>query len=474
MASADLDLCYISGTDAIAAFKAKKLSPVELLDAQIARIEAVNPKLNVLTATYFDRARDQAKQAEQVYASGNPRPLEGLTVGIKDWHSVKGEITTSGSKAFENFVPDQTAPTVERLLDAGAIMHCRTTTSELAHSGVTNTPLWGVSRNPWNPEYSPGGSSGGSGGAVAAGMTVLSDGTDGGGSIRLPASVGGLIGYKAPWGRNPLDREHPGETVLHYGPITRTVGDAALMQNVMSGPHPADLYSLRERVTIPATLDGIKGWKIAFSMDLGYFEVDHEVQKNTRAALDVFRDLGCTVEEVDIGWTPAIQEAFEVTWQSVFYALAGDLLPRWHNELTPSLVAILEAGKHHTVERYYGVQKVRFEMYQKLAPILDQYDVLICPTMAIPGLKAEHSDLDPNFTINGKKVSAFIGWIMTYPFNMVSQCPAMSVPSGFSDSTGVPTGMQIVARTFDDLRVFRAAGAFEAATQPWKKKRPNI
>jgi amidase len=350
-------------------------------------------------------------------------------------------------------------------------MHCRTTTSELAHSGVTNTPLWGVSRNPWNTDYSPGGSSGGS---VAAAMTVLADGTDGGGSLRLPASVGGLIGYKPPWGRNPLDRDHPGETVLHHGPITRTLGDAALMQNAMSGAHPADLYSLRDRVVLPQTFEAIKGWKIAFSMDLGYFEVDAEVQKNTRAALEVFKSLGCTVDEVDVGWTPAVQDAFEVTWQSVFHALAGDLLPRWQNELTPSLVAILEAGKKHGVRRYYGVQKVRFEMYQKLGPILDQYDALVCPTMAIAGLKAEHNDLDPNFTINGKKVSAFIGWIMTYPFNMVSQCPVMSVPSGFSETTGIPTGMQIVGRTYDDLSVFRAAAAFEAATQPWQKKRPAI
>ncbi len=470
----DLDLCYISGTDALAAFKAKTLSPVELLDAQIARTEAVNPKLNAITHDYFDRARGQARQAEDAYAKGTARPLEGLTCGIKDWHSVEGEITTQGSRAFADFRPDQTAPTVERLLNAGAIMHFRTTTSELAHSGVTNTPLWGTSRNPWNQDYSPGGSSGGSGAVIAAGMSVLADGTDGGGSIRLPASANGVVGYKPPWGRNPLDREHPGEVVLHYGPITRSVADAALMQNVMSGAHPADLYSLREKVVLPTTFEGIKGWKIAFSMDLGYFEVDQEVQKNTRAAVETLRGLGATVDEVDVGWTVEVQDAFEVTWQAVFHALAGDLLPRWHNELTPSLVAILEKGKQHDVPTYYGVQKVRFDMYQKLQPILEKYDVLICPTMAIPGLKAQHSDLDPNFTINGKKVSAFIGWIMTYPFNVLSQCPVMSVPTGFSASTNIPTGMQIVGRTFDDLSVFRAAAAFEAATRPWAHRRPDL
>jgi amidase len=220
--------------------------------------------------------------------------------------------------------------------------------------------------------------------------------------------------------------------------------------------------------------EGIKGWKIAFSMDLGYFEVDEEVQKNTRAAVETLRGLGATVDEVDLGWTIEAQHAFEVTWQAVFHALAGDLLPRWHNELSPFLVEILEKGAKHDVPAYYGVQKVRFDMYEKLQPILDKYDVLVCPTMAIPGLKAQHSDQDPNFTVNGKKVSPFIGWIMTYPFNILSQCPVMSVPTGFSPTTDIPTGMQIVGRTFDDLSVFQAAAAFEAATRPWAHRRPDL
>ncbi len=181
MASMDLDLCYLTATEAIDQFKAKKLSPVELMKALLARCKAVNPKLNVLTYAFAERALEQAKSAETRYTKSDTRPLEGVPVAIKDFHPVKGEITTFGSLVYRDFRPDNTAPTIERLFDAGAIMHCRTTTPEFAHSGVTKSLLWGVSRNPWNLEYSPGGSSGGAGAALAAGMTTIADGTDGGG-----------------------------------------------------------------------------------------------------------------------------------------------------------------------------------------------------------------------------------------------------------------------------------------------------
>ena len=238
MASADLELCYLTASEALERFKARTLSPVELLDAQIARTQAINPKVNAITYDFFDRAREQAKKAEAKYGQtdGRLRALEGVPVAIKDFHPVKGEITTFGSKIFEDFRPDYTAATVDRLLRAGAIMHMRTTSPEFAYSGATHSPLWGITPNPWNLEYTSGGSSGGAAAAVAGGMTTLADGTDGGGSIRIPASACGLFGYKPPFGRNPLDRDHPLETILHYGPIVRSVADAALMQNVMSGP----------------------------------------------------------------------------------------------------------------------------------------------------------------------------------------------------------------------------------------------
>src|SRR5580704_5675048 len=396
MSDLDLDLCYMTATEALAAFKTRALSPVELLRAIIARCEQLEPKVNALTYTYFDRALEQAKTAEAQYSrpSRQPRPLEGVPLAIKDFHPVKDEITTFGSKIYRDHRPHHTAPTVQRLLDAGAIMHCRTTTPEFAHTGVTASPLWGVTRNPWNLEYTPGGSSGGAGAVVASGMTTLADGTDGGGSIRIPASLAGAVGYKPPFGRNPLDLDHPLETILHYGPMTRGVADAALMQNIMSGPHLDDICTVREKVELPEIADDIKGWRVACSMDLGFYSVDPEVRRNTLAALEVFKGLGCTVEEVDVRWNWGVNNAWMTYWTVLFAGLLGDKLPRWRYEMTDGLVRMIESGLALSADRFYRINQVRGEMYKTLGPILENYQVLICPTTALPAVKHDHDAND--------------------------------------------------------------------------------
>lgn len=475
MTSSDTDLCYLTATSAIAAFRSGELSPVDLMQAVIARVEGTNDRLNCLTYEYFDRALEQARAAADVYARDpeSARPLEGIPCAIKDWHSVRGEITTYGSKAYRDFRPERSAPTVDRLLDAGAIMHFRTTTPEQAHSGVTKSPLWGITRNPWNTDYSPGGSSGGAGAAVAAGLTTIADGTDGGGSIRIPASACGVFGYKPPFGRNPLDYEHPSESVLHYGPLTRSVADAALAQNVMSGQHPADIASLRDRVDLPSEFASIAGRRVALSMDLGYFDVAEEVQTNTRAAAKVLESLGCEVEEVDLGWDYGVLEAWQTNWEGLFWALAGPSLRRWRYELDPFVVKLIENGSRRTVADFYAVNSKRHEMYQGIGRVLADHDVLICPTLAVPSVLADHSNEDPSFTIDGKSALPYLGWALTYPFNLVSQLPVASVPTGVSPTTGVPTGMQIVGPAYDDLSVFEVAAAFESAS-PWRGRRPAL
>ncbi|MHC1944058.1 amidase [Bradyrhizobium sp. UFLA06-06] len=468
------DIAYLTAGEALARFKAKTLSPVELLRAQIKQVEAWEPTLKATTYTYFDEALEQARIAERKYVRGEAvRPLEGITLAIKDYHSVKGKITTYGSRLYKDFVPDQSAPTVERLLAAGAIMHCRTTTPEFAHSGVTASLLWGVTHNPWNPAYTPGGSTGGGGAALAAGYTTLSDGTDGGGSIRIPAAMNGVFGYKPPWGRNPNDREHPNEWLIHYGALARSVGDCGLMQNVTSGQHPADMSSLRDKVVIPPTFDGIAGMRIALSMDLGYFAVDPEVEKNTRNAVSVLRSLGAVVDEVDIGWTKEIEETWNTRWQGVFYALAGSLLTKSRNDVDPYVIKILEEGKKLDVTKFYNLNTVRQKMYASMSKLFETHDALICPTTATTKIVAGRSSEEP-LTINGKPVNPFIGWFMTYPFNLVGILPVMSVPTGFDAETSVPTGMQIVGPAYDDLRVFRIASAFEGATRPWQHRRPKL
>ena len=474
------DLCYLTATEAIAKFKARALSPVELMSAVIARSEAVEPKVNAYTYTFYERAMAQAREAEARYASGaETRALEGVPIVIKDFHPVAGEITTFGSRMFADHVPTRSAPTVARLLEAGAIMHARTTTPEMAHAPHCRSALWGTTRNPWNLEFGPGGSSGGAAAAVAAGMTTLADGTDGGGSIRMPAACCGHFGYKPPFGRNPTDRDHPRESLLHYGPMTRSVADGALMQNVTAGPHPDDVCSLRPKLEIPDALEPIKGWRVAFSMDLGYFEIDEEVQRNTREALKAFESLGCTVEEVDPGWDMAVLDAWTTHWEGLFWAVAGDLYPRWKYEMDGFVRSLLERGAQHSLSRFYRCNFLRGKMYETLAPILDEFDVLVCPTNALPALPADHSLEDTEFRINGKTLTVgnrpgdiYVQWQLCYPFNLVPECPVASVPSGFSAS-GVPTGIQIVGRTFDDLRVFRAAADYERA-RPWSGRRPPL
>ena len=451
-----------------------------MMHAVIARIEAINPTLNAFTYTFFERALDQARAAEKKYASGRAvRPLEGVPIVIKDLHAVAGEVTTLGSKAFADNVPAKSAPTVARLLDAGAIMHARSTTPEFAHGPYCKSLLWGVSRNPWNPELTPGGSSGGSAAAVASGMTILADGTDGAGSIRNPCALSGVFGFDPPFGRNPLDTTIPRESLLHYGPITRSVADAALMQNVMAGPHRDDACTVRPKLELPTTFEPIRGWKIALSMDLGYFNVDNAIQANMRDAAAAFAELGCTVDEVDVGWDFSVLDAQTTLWESILFSIAGELYPRWKYEMDRYVRVLIERGSKHSAKRLYDTNFVRGRMYKTLGPILEDYDVLICPTTALPGLPAEHDVLSPDMRINGKPISyanlpgdSYLHWQLSYPFNLIPECPVAAIPNGFT-TQGLPTGMQIVGKTYDDVSVFRAAADFERA-RPWRHRRPDI
>lgn len=466
------ELCYITATEAIAAFKAGRLSPVELVDAIAARIEKANPKINAFTRTFFERAREQAKQSEERYREGKPRKLEGVPLVVKDQHEMKGEITTFGSKLFENNVDKRSAPFVDRLLDAGAIAIGRTTTPEFASATVTYSKLWGVTRNPWNTRFTTGGSTGGGAAAVAAGMTVLSDGGDFAGSIRVPASCCGVFGYKPPAHRVPA--LPPGNTNDHvsYGPITRSVADGALMYGVMAGQHPADLYSLPGRPDIPSSFQSLKDWKVAYSPNLGCFEIAPEVAKAVRAAVDTFRDMGCTVEEIDLDWDESTVLAFLVQSRELGFRRAVDMTPKERRELTDYILHRAKRLKAADHLRYTDAQIIRTQMYAKLQPHLETNRILLTPTLSVPAVQATHSPIDFGFKINGKKVEPGIGWCLTFPFNILGTMPAATVPCGYA-KTGVPIGLQIVGRPFDDASVFHAAAAFEKA-QPWADKHPKI
>ncbi|MBC8409929.1 MAG: amidase, partial [Rhodobacteraceae bacterium] len=436
----DNELCYMTADEAISAFKAKTLSPVELVDAVIDQSEKVNDTVNAFTYTFFDEARAKAKLAEKNYANGEKTgDLEGLPIGIKDESGIKGQPLSKGSLIYKDYIAEDTSPVNQRVLDAGGIVHARTATPEFSCAGFTWSRLWGVTRNPWNTNFTSGGSSGGSSASLASGTSTICTGSDIGGSIRIPASTCGLVGYKPPYGRNPEEAVFNLDFYCHTGPLARSVKDAIRLQNVMCGPSPKDIATLRPKLVLPYEYQPIKDWKIAYSPNLGCFEVDTEVEKNTLASLEVFKSLGATIEEVDLGWGPEVLEAGLDYLGHIFGAAMHDELEQHADELTSYARAFAEESLNSTPSDFLGSLDVAYQMYSTLGPILEKYNVLICPTTAIPAVPADFDPTKDELKINGKDVNKMLGWCMTTPFNTMSRCPVLTVPSGQA-SNGVPTG----------------------------------
>jgi amidase len=468
------ELHYLSATEALALFRARKLSPVELLDSLARRAERVEPRINAFTENFFERGLEQARRAEARYARGRrTRPLEGVPVAVKDEALVAGQRTTFGSLALKDYVAGSTSPAIERLLRAGAIVHARTAAPEFSCAAVTHSRLWGVTRNPWNPDMTPGGSSGGSGASLAAGTTTLATGSDIGGSIRIPASCCGVVGFKPPYGRVPQDPPFNLDPYCHEGPLARSVADCALVQNVVAGPHPADHATLRPKLRVPPRLAGIAGWRVAWSPDLGYSPIDPDVQSNTRAALDVFRDLGCHVEQVETGLSEVVPAAALHHLAHLFGTWVAGEVERHGGLLTSYARSFAELARTSTAADLLHSLEVAAAAHAALGPILEAHDVFVCPTTALPAVSADHDPARDEVHVAGVAVEPVLGWTLTSPFNMLSRCPVMSVPSGRARN-GVPTGIQIVARSYDDVRVFRAAAAYEGALGGFGRERPAL
>lgn len=463
----DVELCYMRATEALARFRRKQLSPVELLEALIRRAVAVEPKVNAFTFKYFDQALEAAKQAEARYMRGEARPLEGLPTAIKDESEIEGWPTSNASFLMQDYVAETTSFTVQRLLDAGAIVHARTATPEFSIAGVTWSEMWGVTRNPWSLAHTPGGSSGGSGAALAAGTTTLANGSDIGGSIRIPASFCGVVGYKAPYGRNPENPPFNLEYYNHSGPLARDVADCVLLQNVMSGPHPGDIASFLPELTLTNQFEGVQGLRIAFSLDFDYKPVDMEVRQNALGALDVFESLGAEVDEVQLGWTDQCGHA---ALDHLGYAMMGCYLQEFYEMNADKMMSysrwFAEYAEQVTWREFLEAEMVAGEMFLRLSEVFAEHDLLVCPTVASEGVAAEFDPAADEIFVDGVSVEPNLGWAMTYPFNMLSRCPVLSVPSGRA-ANGVPTGMQIVAPPYADLRVFQAAAAYEQEVGPF-------
>jgi aspartyl-tRNA(Asn)/glutamyl-tRNA(Gln) amidotransferase subunit A len=454
---------YTSATEALRLFRSKELSPVELVTAVIERAEAVEPSVNAFAATFYDEALDAARAAEKRYLAGDARPLEGIPVAVKEEAPIAGKRNTLGSLPLRDEVAIATAPFVQRISDAGGIVHAQSTTPEFCCAPVTWTKLWGVTRNPWNLAYAPGGSSGGSAAALAAGSTTLATGSDIGGSIRIPSSFCGVTGFKPPYGRVP---EFPPFNLDHYcheGPMGRSVADVALLENVIAGPHPSDVASVRPKLEIPLPLGSVAGLRIALSPDLGCFDVDPEVAANTLAAAERLRDAGAVVTEVSLPWKLAdIIRAVEIHFGMIFGPSIGPLYAEHGDDLTSYAQKFYaESGKIVKEDFIKGLE-LEAAIYAPLGEVLEEYDALICPTFAIPALAAEwqHGDIPA-----GRNDSSWMETMMTVPFNIASRCPVLSVPSGRA-SNGVPTGLSVVGKTYDDVTAFRVAAAHEER-YPW-------
>jgi aspartyl-tRNA(Asn)/glutamyl-tRNA(Gln) amidotransferase subunit A len=430
----------------------------------INQTERVEAGVNAFTETFFETALAQAHLAEKSYMGVGPHPrkLEGIPVALKDEVPIAGLPLTEGSLARVDVVAESTAPIAERIMAAGGIVHARTTTPEFCCAGFTHSKLWGVTRNPWNPDLSPGGSSGGSGASLAAGTTTLASGSDIGGSIRIPSALCGVVGIKPAYGRVPEMPPFNLDYYCHNGPMARTVEDAALLLTVMAGPEVRDIVSLRPKLAIPSRLGPIDGWRVAVCINLGNFNVDPEIASNTLTAAKALEAAGATVQELELPWEwEEIHLLAMAHYGLMMGPLIKDLASQWHL-LTPyakafALEAQEAAGRVPFVEGALREAAICLP----LSELLEKFRVLLCPTTAITSLEAG----DDYVGAEERRVPSYAQAFMTHAFNIASRCPVVAVPSGVTRS-GMPTGLQVVGRTYDELSAIRVAACLQSVN-PW-------
>jgi Asp-tRNA(Asn)/Glu-tRNA(Gln) amidotransferase A subunit family amidase len=474
------ELHYLSATEALARFRARELSPAELLEAVIARAEAVEPTVNALCHTFYDAAREQARAAEARYLGRGepPRPLEGIPVAIKEEEAVAGQPWTQGSLIYKDLVASHSSAFARRHLDAGAIVHARSTAPEFSCAAFTRSRIWGVTRNPWNADYGVGGSSGGSAAALASGTATLASGSDIGGSIRIPASFNGVVGFKPPYGRVPVEPPFNLDTYCHCGPLARTVADCALYENQLAGPDPSDITTLRPKLVLPEDgLADVAGLRVALSVDLGSWPVDPEVRENTVAVGAALRAAGAEVDEVDVVVPRAdVELATAIHFHLMFADWIGGEVGA-HADLVCDYTRDMVRWCGEVAAGHTFVDELRLEarLYEPVAALLADYDALVCPTAATRGLLADDEYVGHGLDVGGEHVDYYFSGLMTPVFNVLSRCPVLAVPSGFAGN-GVPTGVQIAGRTYDDETVFRLGAALERE-RPWldvPERRPEL
>lgn len=459
----DEDLCFLSAAEAIALFRERRLSPVEMTRAILARANATQETVNAYAYVAADQALDAARLAEARYMGQGdaPRALEGIPVALKDSGSVTGWPTTYGSLTTDHTPRQSTSPENDTVVRAGATLLGATRTPEFSGAMFTHSRAGGVTRNPYNTDLTPGGSSGGAAAALASGAATLAVGSDIGGSIRVPASCCGVVGYKPPKGRTPVTPPFNLDPYCHTGPLARSVTDTILLQNAMCGPHPGDVTTLHPKLVLNADVKPLTGLRIAYSLDMGFFEIDAEVAQNTQAALDVFRSCGAIVQEIKLHWNASIISAARTHLAHVFSSWMAEEAKGQVERLTPYIRTWIDMGTSATAQDFYGALSIAGQLGQSFTQAMDGFDIFVCPTTALPAVAADFDHSRDTLEINGRAVDPVLGWGLTAPFNMLSSHPVLSVPSGHA-SNGCPTGIQIVARPFQDQQAFDAALAYEA------------
>ena len=459
--------------------KARDLSASEVVEAALERMDVFEPHIHAFCAPGHDLARASAAALDERVSKGEvPGPLAGVPIGIKDLVATKDLTTAMGSALYRNFLPEEDDIAVERLKADDAIIIGKTNVPEFGYSGAGHNPVFETSRNPWKLDFTPGGSSSGSAASVACGVTPFAIGSDGGGSVRIPAALCGLYGMKASMGRVPLypgcrDERYPGisswESLEHIGPISRTTSDAALMLATISGPDMRDRHSLpKADFDWLKVLEGdLKGLKVAYSEDWGYANVEPSVREICREAVKVFEeDLGCYVEETSPGWDNPLLTFWSLVAENSDLAGMRAWLPDHADEMSPHLVDFLM--RPWSAEDLTNANKARQALCNKMARFMRGYDLLLTPTLAISGFPVHMQGPE---VIDGKMVSSADWLPFTFPMNMTGQ-PAATVPVGFTKE-GLPVGLQIVGRHLDDPLVLRASRCFEQA-RPWSDTWPDL
>lgn len=459
---------YFSAIELLAQFKSRSLSPFEFMRDTVVRAESLNPLLNAICTPTYEKALEEAKLAEKrIMRGGDLPPLIGIPTTVKDLALTKGVKTMAGSIVFKDRVPSIDHLHVSRMRDAGMISIGKTTTSEFGWSGVSRSPLTGVTHNPWGHGLNAGASSAGAAVCAAAGIGPIHQGSDGAGSIRMPAAFCGVFGMKPSHGRVPYFPMPINGLISHVGPISRTVSDAALMLQAISGPDDRDMTSLSDPA--PNFLDNLdvdlSEVKIGFSRNLGYLKLDSEVEKVFESAVSVFSGLCGAVEEVHLDWgdPAAIQHCLFSVTAAMMY---GGYVDSNRDQMDPGLVALIEHAKQYTAEDYARAQGERHAYYERVRLYFENYDYLVTPTLSVSAfpvekLMPEHWEQHP---------WDWFSWAgFCYPFNL-TWLPAATCPCGFSEN-GLPIGLQIISKKNADLAVLQLAYKFECAL-PWKNKTP--